>query len=265
MAETTGIKWATHTASPWFGCTEVSPGCAHCYARELTLQHKWAGWGDSSPRVPSKGFWRDAYKWNRRAAGANQRPRVFTSLMDWLDPKVPIEWLAEFLKVIYETPHLDWLLLTKRPELYADRMRSVLTHFAEVGGHDTADWLIDWRDGESPTNVWVGVTCEDRKRADERIPILWRIPARVRWVSVEPLLETFQIDVKLLDWAVIGGESGPKRRDCGVGAIISIADQCKWAGVPVFVKQDCALRPGQQGRIPDDIWALKEFPNANHF
>lgn len=61
-------------------------------------------------------------------------------------------------------------------------------------------------------------------------------------------------------WIIVGGESGKSRRDCGVEAICDVARQCHEAGIPVFVKQDCALRPGQQGRIPPDVWALKEFP-----
>lgn len=271
MAEKSHIAWTSHTASPWFGCTEVSPGCANCYARELTLNHKWAGWGDKSPRVLSKGFWKEAYKWNARAglelnkptAFPKSRPRIFTSLMDWLDPQVPVEWLVDFLKVVHDCQSLDWLLLTKRPELWRERL-------CAAGPYLTNGFPVNWlHEGVAPPNVWFGVTVENQAMADKRIPILLSIPAKVRWLSVEPLLEAVLLDglhrtegntYPKLDWVVVGGESGSKRRDCGVEAIVNVAEQCKAAGVPIFVKQDAAWKPGKQGRIPDHIWAMKEFP-----
>ena len=99
-----------------------------------------------------------------------------------------------------------------------------------------ATWLKSWLSGTPPANIWIGVSVEDQKRADERIPLLLTIPARVRFLSVEPLL------------------------DCGVEAIVDVANQCKSAGVPCFVKQDCAAKPGQQGRIPETTWSFKQFP-----
>jgi protein gp37 len=279
MSDTTGIEWATHTASPWFGCTEVSPGCVNCYARQLTLQKGWAGWGDSSPRVRSKGFWKDAYRLNRKAEGAAERPRMFTSLMDWLDHQVPVEWLADFLRVIHECQNLDWLLLTKRPELWRDRMDAVVRLWAGDGSYfrSTArrystpeaiayhDLVCPWLAGTAPPNVWFGITVEDQRRADTRIQHLVQIPARVRWLSVEPLLDMVRLYLpeSPISWVVVGGESGPKRRDCGELAIVDVVDQCREAKVPCFVKQDCALKPGQQGRIPAAVWAMKQFPNEH--
>lgn len=293
MSKDTKISWAHSTASPWFGCTEVSPGCIHCYAREMTLKRKWAGWGDASPRVKSKGFWNDIPRWNRQASPVGkqhplypiERPRIFPSLMDWLDPKVPIEWLADFLRIIHDTPNLDWLLLTKRPELWRERVYSAYIHMLCEWGRSNAEsecrnWLVAWFQNDTPPpNVWIGVTCEDQKRADKRIPELLKIPARVRFLSVEPLLEKVDLlhqiitprNHTMLDkpelpnwpkihWVIVGGESGSKRRDCGVEAICDVARQCVAAGVPVWVKQDTAQKPGQQGRIPEDVWRLKQLP-----
>jgi protein gp37 len=185
--------------------------------------------------------------------------------MDWLDPQVPVEWLADFLRVIAETPNLDWLLLTKRPELWQARLEAVGRTTSTGKGYAVA---ASWLNGAAPANVWFGVTCEDQTRANERLPILLCIPAKIRWVSAEPLLGPikFRDDVlcqdpdcgRGVDWIVVGGESGSKRRDCGVEAIVDVAGQCQAAGVACFVKQDCAQRPGQQGRIPAHIWALKE-------
>lgn len=277
MSEKTNIEWASHTASPWFGCSKVSAGCTNCYAEALTLQKKWAGWGDGSPRVRSKGFWTEAYRLNRKAEGALERPRMFTSVMDWLDPQAPIEWLHDFLTVVLDCQNLDWLLLTKRPELFIGRLTQAMKwnedHNGPQGLHQ---WILDWVSGYwNPSNIWFGVTVENQAMADKRIPELLKIPARVRWLSVEPLLEQTNIahwfweyqgedrkrcESNMIGWVVVGAESGRNRRDCGVGPIVNITQQCKSAGVRCFVKQDCAILPGQQGRIPDEIWKIKEYP-----
>lgn len=271
MGERTNIAWATFTASPWFGCSKVSAGCTNCYAEELTLRNKWAGWGDNSPRVRSKGFWKEASRLNRKAEGAAERPRMFTSLMDWLDPQAPIEWLADFLEVVANCQNLDWLLLTKRPENFLPLFQT-LVRFTWV---KERTWIDEWLNGKSPANVWFGVTAENQEMLGKRAPVLFSIPARVRWISAEPLLETLHLHENAngmvyryltcaasrgIDWVVVGGESGRNRRDLPVEAIIHVADQCRLMGVPCFVKQDTALKPGQQGRIPDDTWSLKQYP-----
>lgn len=307
MSETTNIEWETSTGNPWIGCTKVSPGCKNCYAAELdenrfsktmgggTTAKPISHWGKGAPRVRTKGFWKYALKWNREAGktgcgdcdpciggrpdqcavGAMERPRIFPSLCDWLDEEVPIEWLADFLKLVHDTPNLDWLLLTKRPESFKGRLNAVLDAPAKgiwSVGRQTAEFLCDWLEEKPPANVWIGVSVEDQKRADERIPLLLQIPAKVRFLSVEPLLEPVDLryaaftgaesfsTMGRIDWVIIGGESGKDRRDCGVEAICDVARQCVAAGVPVFTKQDCAFKPGQKGRTPDDIWALKQFP-----
>src|SRR5205085_322251 len=125
--------------------------------------------------------------------GHYARPRIFPSLCDWLDDEVPIEWLADFLKLIHDTPNLDWLLLTKRPENWSDRIH---TAFRLPNDEPLETWLSGWLDGDrAPHNVWIGVSVEDQQRADERIPLLLQIPAKVRFLSVEPLLS----EVNLLE------------------------------------------------------------------
>ena len=281
MAINSNIEWTTMTASPWFGCSKVSPGCVHCYAELLTLRNKWAGWGDDAPRVRSKGFWRDAYKWNKMAEKLAEPPRIFTSLMDWLDPKVPIEWLADFLEVVRACTSMNWLLLTKRPQLFQERMALLCAYLdnTETSHSLLKQWVRDWCRGKAPKHVWYGVTVEDQKRADERLPILFETPAHIRWLSVEPMLERINLGLsgivpkaishmyrptsEFIDWVVIGAESGPVRRDCGANAIVSLAKECVENGVAVFVKQDCGFKPGQRGRLPDDIWGLKQYPYAD--
>lgn len=228
-------------------------------------------WGKGQPRVRTGAErWKNPVKWNlaagklsteaivkavltpldkhRAEASPCQRARVFPSLCDWLDDEVPVEWLADFLKLIHDTPHLDWLLLTKRPENFFKRLRGAWN--ATVAEFDSFErWLVDWKKhGVTPANVWIGTSVEDQERAEERIPELLKIPARVRFLSVEPLLEA--VDLKLdnhcnspaclcakIDWVIVGGESGAKARPCHVEWIGGVVEQCQAAGVPCFVKQ----------------------------
>lgn len=278
MSEQTKIEWADHTFNPWMGCTKVSPGCANCYA-EATMD-TWLGkvcWGKGQTRErTSPANWKLPLKWNAAgkvcvqcatpvgsdgdcacgqigACGETRRPRVFcASLADWLDDEVPIEWLADLLQLIRETPELDWLLLTKRPVNWRERVRQcILTCRQSCEGR--CYWLQEWLNGNPPANVWMGTSVEDQQRADERIPELLKIPARVRFLSVEPLLGPISLSllttevpyrdgyeptkVRSIDWVIVGGESGPKAGACDVVWIRDVVTQCKTAGVPCFVKQ----------------------------
>jgi len=261
MSANTNIEWTDHTFNPWIGCTKVSPGCAHCYAetldrnrysktlggatKELPIFH----WGPGAPRIRTK-TWKDPVTWNRQAAaslsgdGPIVSPRVFcASLADWLDPEVPAVWLAELLELIWRTPHLDWQLLTKRPQLWRERVQSA-HNAALFFKPEFCVWLSDWLDGTPPANVWIGTTTEDQTRADERIPAVLEIPARVRFLSCEPLLSPVDlasacggvVSVRL-DWVIVGGESGPGARPMHVEWARSLEDQCAQAGVAFFFKQ----------------------------
>lgn len=180
------------------------------------------------------------------------RPRIFPSLCDWLDEEVPIQWRVDFLRLIYETPYLDWLLLTKRPQNFHLLTNCVELHEKGSGVARTAfgQWVTLWLRGEqSPNNVWVGVSTENDDMAIERVPELQRIPAKVRFLSVEPMLgpvnllyaafsggESFQ-RMEGLDWVIFGGESGPNARPCRVDWIRDGLSACREAKVPAFVKQ----------------------------
>jgi protein gp37 len=188
MSANSKIEWCDHTFNPWIGCTKVSPGCAHCYAE--ARDQRFAGgvhWGKGAARkLTSEANWREPLKWN--AAAQARRPRVFcASLADWLDDEVPAEWLARLLALIHATPNLDWLLLTKRPQNWRARLQATMDD-ADFGRAEARYFVADWRDGNPPANVWLGTTVEDQARADERIPQLLAIPAKVRFLSCEPLL-----------------------------------------------------------------------------
>lgn len=276
MSEQTNIEWATSTWNPWEGCTKVSPGCANCYAEARNRRDKLDNWGPGKPRrrtsatnwkLPRR--WDDAFCENHGPELRLPRPRIFPSLCDWLDDEVPIEWLADFLLLIYDTPHLDWLLLTKRPENWRSRLAAALEWMRTPAGHTGAFIFVeDWLRTECPNipaNVWVGTSVEDQERANERIPALLQIPARLRFLSVEPLLGAValravgkkqpQINAlnggwsvprnggrpldghRGIDWVTIGGESGPGARPCNIKWIRDIVQLCQFIPVPVFVKQ----------------------------
>lgn len=268
MGSTTKISWCDSTFNPWIGCTKVSPGCANCYAE--AMMHRWGKdiWGPGKPRQrTSAANWKQPLKWEAEAARTGIRRKVFCgSLCDWLDPEIPIEWLADLLDLIRRTPHLDWLLLTKRPELYQNRLE-VLLAWLEDGGLSRSDkWpglltLVANMTGSwgGPTryrlpNVWIGATVENQEMADKRIPELLKIPARVRFLSCEPLLGPINLNEPMpgpivdgiyppwyiqsgIDWVICGGESGPRARPMHPDWARSLRDQCKAAGVPFFFKQ----------------------------
>ena len=265
MSENTKIEWCDHSWSPWRGCTKVSPGCAHCYAETLSKRNPavLGNWGKGKPRVLAKN-WGDPVRWNKvNADGFTQNDppvTVFPSLCDWLDEEVPVEWLANFLALIDKTPNLTWLLLTKRPENFRERLNCVRNWALAESNYDLHSFVHQWMDRAdrpAPANVWVGTSVEDQIRADERIPALLRIPAAGRFLSVEPLLGPVTLptctggpDCPLNDidghsdhpfggiyWVIVGGESGPGARPCNVDWIRSLVSQCKEAAVPCFVKQ----------------------------
>ncbi len=148
------------------------------------------------------------------------RPRVFClSFGDWLDEKVPIEWLVELLETIRTTPHLDWLLLTKRPGNWLPILQWIWT--ARTGRHDDTvpfqRFIDGWLRGDAPKNVWVGTSVEDQIRADERIPELLRIPAHRRFLSCEPLLGAVNLRSNRGGTRWLGGQRGCKGQHHGKG------------------------------------------------
>ena len=280
----TKIEWAHHTFNPWVGCTKVSPGCAHCYAEGWAKRSGQVEWGPGQPRRRTKpANWAKPRQWNAAAMLDGSRPRVFcASLADWLDDEVPVEWLADLLQLVHATPRLDWLLLTKRPGNFEARVGRLIDAFLSLGalGNFTGDgvklahWFADWRRGKGPKNVWIGTTVEDQTRADERIPQLLRIPARVRFLSCEPLLGHVELDRFFwdygidrmwprksdwwprksdwdIDWVICGGESGPGARPMDPEWARSLRDQCSAANVPFHFKQWGGVHKASAGRVLD--------------
>ena len=208
-------------------------------------------WGPKAPRqVTSDANWRKPLKWNRDAAKAGVRARVFcASLADVFEDRPElVAPRARLWRLIGETPMLDWLLLTKRPENVDRLAYAAGLHAWDGGGPDAPTW---------PANVWLGTTAEDQRRADERISTLLSIhgPA-VQFVSYEPalgpvdffaFLKTPLRDESLaalqsppmpgLDWIIVGGESGPGARSFNPNWAREVVNQTRGTGCAVFVKQ----------------------------
>jgi len=233
MAKNTKIEWTDHTFNPWEGCQKVGPGCDNCYAE--TRNARYAGgqainWGPGAPRRrTSASNWNKPLMWNKNAdafmAEHGRRQRVFcASLADVFDNAVDLSWREDLFQLIAATPNLDWLLLTKR-----------------IGNVPAMVAIIS---GCMPPNVWLGVTITNQTEAERDIPKLLEVPARVRFLSMEPLLGPGDIvpyihcDVgNKVDWVIVGGESGPGARPMHPDWVRSLRDQCGAAGVPFLFKQ----------------------------
>lgn len=242
------ISWTHETWSPWRGCVKVSPGCQHCYAIDqeaLHFRHLGNHWGPPATTARfveySAQHWKEPLAWNRRAARLGQRRRVFPSMCDpfELHPQLVPE-RARFVELIKATPHLDWLLLTKRPEL----IESLLPP-----GH--------W------PNVWLGTSVENQEYADLRVPIVLQHRDRVPvvFLSVEPQLADVCLEpwIRELDWVITGGESGPNHRPFDLNWARHTRDECRDAGVAWHFKQVGGHTHAAGGCALDGA-ETKEFP-----
>lgn len=276
MSENSKIEWTDHTFNPWEGCQKVGPGCDHCYAE--TRNARFAGgqavnWGPGAPRRrTSASNWRKPLAWNAAhaefVAAHGRRQRVFcASLADVFDNAVDPAWRRDLFDLIELTPNLDWLLLTKR-------IGSVFRMVSDARSHD---WLAGQR------NVWLGASIVNQTEADRDIPKLLAVPARMRFLSMEPLLGPVDLTgeylaaklgeypfkrlprehrtklVDLLDWVIVGGESGPGARPMHPEWARDLRDQCADAGVPFLFKQWGEWAPGENverhhGIVDTALW-----------
>jgi protein gp37 len=230
---------------------------------------RWADtWGPQGTRLKtSDKYWKQPLVWNRKAEREGVRYRVFCGslcdVFEYKDDQPELNfWRAELWELIEKTPFLDWLLLTKRPE-------NVTVFHPDL----------------LPENVWIGTSIENQEAANKRIPELLKIPARVRFLSIEPMLEKALLDdgcnswltcdgsnreanegeccesyaihgscFRGIDWVIVGGESGPNARPMNPDWARSIRAQCQEAGIPFFMKQMT-----QKTSIPDDLF-IRQYP-----
>ena len=227
MAKDSKIEWTHHTFNPWWGCVKVSDACDHCYAETWAKRLGEDIWGAKSQRrFFSDAHWNDPIKWNKEAQAAGERRRVFCASMadvfenrdDLIAPR------ARLFDLIEATPHLDWLLLTKRIHL----VKKLIPKGRKLS-----------------KNVWLGTTVENQDSAKKRIKYLLEFsePA-VRFLSCEPLLGSLDLSPWLgaqkdarLDWVIAGGESGAGSRPMNPEWVIDLQAQCERAKVAFHFKQ----------------------------
>lgn len=264
MSANSKIEWTDHTFNPWMGCQKVSPACDHCYAEVNTaVRSLGVVWGPGAERRrTSAGNWQQPVRWNAEAARMGIRYRVFcASLADVFDNAVPDQWRSDLFDLIAATPHLDWLLLTKRignaRSMLNAAASAVMVDFVGANAWDMHPW----------PNVWLCATICNQEEAERDIPKLLAVDAKVRFLSMEPLLGPVTLDtiyntdlgegqpylhpligrvsdghgdgcnVPGIDWVIVGGESGHHARPMHPDWARSLRDQCQAAGVPFLFKQ----------------------------
>lgn len=305
MGRGTKISWCTDTINFWSGCTKVSAGCAKCYAEALGTRFETLGkWGHGAPRVWHERNVRLLRQLNKKPlvcsvcnpirqkvevtkdgacvnCGSKEhlmRREIFClSLGDFLDPEVDPMWLLRMLEVIMDMDQCRFLLLTKRPELFEERLKAAVNCISPSGQKWFA-WIWKWIEGEPghiPEHIAIGTSIEDRT-CIERAYALTKIPAHKRFISFEPLLEKIDCamwyhnvgdwqNTPVPDWVIIGGESGLNARPCNAEWIADMALQAQNAGIPVWVKQMGAnsnLRYAQKWNLKDKKGAdITEWPH----
>lgn len=318
MADNSKIEWTDATWNPITGCSVLSHGCAKCYAMKLAgtrLQHHPSRAGltkDSKAGPVWTGEVRFNEQWLAQPLQWKRPRRIFVCAHgDLFHESVPDEWIDRVFAVMALAPQHTFQVLTKR----AKRMRKFvsrvtgLAQAAQWGGTVIADEFphvtTSIAHPKGPTtwplpNVWLGVSVEDQKRADERIPDLLATPAAVRFISAEPLLGPVDLeqawhgenaldsecwgecawcenghppmhncqqgrgewwkDRSGLDWVIVGGESGAGARPMHPDWARSLRDQCAAAGVPFFMKQMAGPRKADMPPIPSDLM-IREVPH----
>lgn len=256
------IEWTDATLNPVVGCTKIAAGCKNCYAERMAVRLKAIAENDLRKKSIQ------AYANVIGDIGLNQgwngnvvcreseleqplhwrKPRMIfvCSMSDLFHEKVLYSFQVKVFQSMEEAEQHTFQVLTKRP-------KRMLGFMEKAYRNSTEKPYLD--------NVWLGVSCSTQADADKNIPIALQIPAAVRFVSLEPLLGPIDLDNMCrcpagppakgeivgsalregpngkLDWVIVGAESGPKRRECKLEWVRSIVNQCKDAGVPVFVKQ----------------------------
>jgi protein gp37 len=319
----TNISWTQETWNPIVGCSLVSPGCTNCYAMQMAHRLEKIG---TLPHYQGTTKVANGHPvWAGKIAMApesilisplkRKKPTTYfvNSMSDLFHEDVPEEWIDRVFAVMALCPQHTFQVLTKRSK----RMLNYLSHSHEEdtdlvervaaagarmmeSGDQVHDYLcnIEW----PLLNAWLGVSCEDQKRADERIPDLLATPAAHRFVSAEPLIgrisfgymkspydrhadvpgtydplggswwpavgnaeEEYQgreEGLDKIDLVITGGESGPNRRPMDMAWAEDIMRQCKSAETMFHFKQDSAAKPGQRGRASDELWACKDVPGV---
>jgi protein gp37 len=267
VGENTKISWCDHTFNPWVGCTKVSPACDGCYAEHMMATRlgrvAWGapGQGTGTRERTSSANWAKPLAWDRKAARDGTRPFVFcASLADVFDNAAPAAWRRDLFDLIRATPHLTWLLLTKRPQNIAKLFSETITPELRKA------WSVPALLGKSfwPPNAAIGCTVVTQAEADRDVQHLLHVRAALNpafaFLSMEPLLgpvdltrirprpgdEFSALRPSYIDWVITGGETDQgahKARPSHPAWFRSLRDQCAEAGVPFHHKQNGEWAP----------------------
>jgi protein gp37 len=223
MADTSHIEWTDATWNPVTGCTKISPGCKHCYAERLA--HRLERMGQANYRNGFK-LTLQPQMLDLPLRWKSPRRIFVNSMSDLFHPDVPLEYVKRVFDAMARAHWHQFQVLTKR----ADRLRELSRE-------------LPWTQ-----NVWQGVSVESERYLD-RIDALRRTGAAVKFLSLEPLLEALpNLDLRGIDWVIVGGESGPGARPIEKSWVIGIREKCKRAGIAFFFKQWGGVQKSKTGR-----------------
>ena len=246
MSLQSNIEWTDATWNPVTGCTEVSPGCDHCYAK--IFAERWRG---IAGHPYEQGF--DIRLWPERLELPlkwKKPRRIFTnSMSDLFHMDVPDEFIFRVFETMVKADHHIFQLLTKRPSRLVNLSNQITEH---IRLHSTKG--LDW-----PSNIWIGVSVETIQY-EWRVEKLRQVPAAIRFISAEPLLDSLlDLNLQDIDWLIAGGESGPKHRPCDPKWIRELRDKCLQNNVSFFFKHWGGRHPKANGReLDNQTW--DEFP-----
>lgn len=224
MAQGSAIEWTGSTWNPTTGCTKISPGCKNCYAERMALRLQAMGQANYI-----NGFELTLHEKMLELPLRWRKPQLIfvNSMSDLFHKEVPLRYIQRVFDVMREAHWQQFQVLTKRSERL----------------HDLSA-LIDW-----PDNVWMGVSVETLKYAS-RIEDLRATGAKTKFLSLEPLLGALpELDLRDIDWVIVGGESGPRARPMKEEWVLDLRDQCRRSGIPFFFKQWGGVRKSKTGRI----------------
>ena len=219
------IEWTGSTWNPTTGCTKVSAGCKHCYAE--TMAHRLKA---MQVKGYGNGFELALHPDRLKVPMTVKRPTIWfvNSMSDLFHPKIPFTFVDKVMDTIAKTPQHTYQILTKRP----GRMRQFYNTTSRYWGHS-----VDYSRA-APYNTWVGTSVENKRHGIPRIDMLRDIKARIRFLSIEPLLEHLgELDLTGIHWVIVGGESGKGARPMRSEWVESIQRQCAEQNIPFFFKQ----------------------------
>lgn len=283
MAQNSKIEWTEATWNPVTGCTPISEGCENCYAKAM-IKRFGKKWGyDFTPQFHPDRL-EEPLKWKK------PRQIFVCSMGDLFHPNIPFEHITEIFDVMCSwvwpnkaaeregdesaliDPGHTYIVLTKRPERVKEWYHWVPEYWPGDTPLQVALESLN-NPGQLPSHIWLGVTAENQRTWNERVPILMQIPSATRFVSIEPMLSRIDIDdlpevgdpeVYPLDWIIVGGETGPGARLMQLDWAREIRDNCKEVGVPFFFKQvGSAITQHKNDKYLLDDVEHNEYPNTN--